>query len=517
MDKLTSRNDGWEKGTLQETIPATQEMIVAVTAIIGRVAALAGQDTEFQSALVHLIAGLRGTTQTTRDDGDEAEAACPSLECDEQQQAEPGGDARMIYFDPAATLSVVPTPTILRAPREPADLSVIEARCRLKAEGARWAIKRQREIGEGAHFSTAIQPRDRELIERAKKLSCFLWMNHPNGPRPIDMGLFDALADCFQVAADATALLQECTVKNRAKDLARECLEVAAEAQSALLAAVMAVWSHNDTEQQAIYEWLRTMAAEAGIFIERHMRIDDLADPFSAADIGDRIQAVRERCRQSLARQQQRTDWLQRIRYHTNRVASGGATDHDWQTIAQVTDEMVKDGVPPSTREIREIMLPIIDFVPPTDGFPPSFRLVLREIQTYRSAQDKRPARQGDVAPATEVSSSRKLLEGTSLVIIGGESRAHAAQALKEAFALEDVVWLESREHESTERFKPYIKRDNVKAVILLIRWSSHSYGELKRFCDQHGKLFVRLPGGYGPNQVASQIMAQCGEAHCET
>jgi hypothetical protein len=46
----------------------------------------------------------------------------------------------------------------------------------------------------------------------------------------------------------------------------------------------------------------------------------------------------------------------------------------------------------------------------------------------------------------------------------------------------------------------------------VLTRWSSHSYGELKRFCDRHGKLFVWLPGGYSPNQFASQIMAQRGD-----
>ena len=54
--------------------------------------------------------------------------------------------------------------------------------------------------------------------------------------------------------------------------------------------------------------------------------------------------------------------------------------------------------------------------------------------------------------------------------------------------------------------------RSNVRVVVVLTRWSSHSYGELKRFCDRHGKLFVWLPGGYSPNQFASQIMAQRGD-----
>ncbi len=47
--------------------------------------------------------------------------------------------------------------------------------------------------------------------------------------------------------------------------------------------------------------------------------------------------------------------------------------------------------------------------------------------------------------------------------------------------------------------------------VLLAIRWSSHSFGDVKAFCDRHGKPLVRLPGGYGAHQVASQILAQCG------
>jgi hypothetical protein len=64
-------------------------------------------------------------------------------------------------------------------------LALIEARCRLKAEGARWAAARQRRIAEGANFYTEIEPKDRDIIARAKELpDCFLWMCHSSGPSP---------------------------------------------------------------------------------------------------------------------------------------------------------------------------------------------------------------------------------------------------------------------------------------------------------------------------------------------
>ena len=42
--------------------------------------------------------------------------------------------------------------------------------------------------------------------------------------------------------------------------------------------------------------------------------------------------------------------------------------------------------------------------------------------------------------------------------------------------------------------------------------WASHSYGEVKSFCEQYGKPLVRLPAGYSPNQVAAQILRQSSE-----
>ena len=42
-----------------------------------------------------------------------------------------------------------------------------------------------------------------------------------------------------------------------------------------------------------------------------------------------------------------------------------------------------------------------------------------------------------------------------------------------------------------------------------MIRWSSHSYGDLQKFCDKYKKPILRLPGGYNPNQIVHQILTQ--------
>ncbi len=77
---------------------------------------------------------------------------------------------------------------------------------------------------------------------------------------------------------------------------------------------------------------------------------------------------------------------------------------------------------------------------------------------------------------------------------------------------LSELKWITSREHESLDVFEPDITHPSTDVVVLMIRWSSHSYGGDRKFCEEHGKLFARLPRGYSPNQLAVQVMGQVGD-----
>ena len=100
-----------------------------------------------------------------------------------------------------------------------------------------------------------------------------------------------------------------------------------------------------------------------------------------------------------------------------------------------------------------------------------------------------------------------------ALVMLQAEvDRQGAEQALESLFGLKKVDWIATAEHESILPFESHIARPDVAVVLLAIRWSSHAYGDVKRFCDKHGKPLVRLPAGYSPNQVAIQVLAQCGD-----
>jgi hypothetical protein len=111
-----------------------------------------------------------------------------------------------------------------------------------------------------------------------------------------------------------------------------------------------------------------------------------------------------------------------------------------------------------------------------------------------------------------EVQAVTELLRGREVVLIGGVERTAARRAIERAFGLSAVNWVSTRPHESVTVFEPAVARPDVAVVLLAIRWASHSYGDVKSYCEKYGKPMVYLTGGYNPNQIAHQILAQVGD-----
>jgi hypothetical protein len=393
------------------------------------------------------------------------------------------------------------------------DLKLLESRCRLKAEGARWAATRQRRIREGADFFTEIEPKDREIIDKAKSLAdCFLWMNHPSGPNPRNLELWEDVAGCFDANAAAIAFLREVVANlDEFGQVFEQALDVGAEAQSALRMAIAAIEGNADSDQLQIFLWLKETAAQHQLFIQRHMRIDDPADSKAWMEIQERIGKLDGGLQEIRKEKKRRQGRLQRCQYHVKLIREGKSLEYNWPKLIEIVEEMMADGIAPSNAELRELLLTVVEDLPEIEAIPPGFRRVLSEIDRFMAT--RLPPSSETVQEITaEVKAAAKLLEGKNIVMIGGERRQFNQEALKSAFGLKELIWIETREHESIEGFEPYIARPEVVLVLLAIRWSSHSYGETKVFCDHYGKPLVRLPGGYNPNQVAFQILKQCGE-----
>ena len=174
-------------------------------------------------------------------------------------------------------------PLVRRPDTAEGDLEIIEDRCRIKAEGARWTAARRRAIGNGASYQ--------EIIERAKALEgCFLWMSHPSAPTPTDLRLWEDVAGCFEAAAMAVAVLRRLIEDGRKhRRFLEEAIKLVAEAQSALRMAVEMVDATPDNDQAELFYWLRHTAAESQIFVARYMQSDDPANPTEWNDLQARI------------------------------------------------------------------------------------------------------------------------------------------------------------------------------------------------------------------------------------
>jgi hypothetical protein len=332
---------------------------------------------------------------------------------------------------------------------------------------------------------------------------------------PADLDLYDDLAGCFDVAAEAAALLRAVSTQAVDGDAVDAALDLAAEAQSALRVAVGMVERYVDNDQLKLFIWLREAAAERQTLIRRYMRREDPADPAGWANLRDRITRHLDRLRRGRDREKRRRSLFNQAKYHLKRIQADpdGDNEHDWRKIVEGIDTLVDEGLPPSNIELREFLLPILDDIPDAIDFPKNLQLVMREIDRYVALRSAVADKTEDASPPTaDVSRARELLRGRSLMLIGGERRPPAAEALQDSLGLREVVWVETREHQTHAVFEPYVARDDVAVVVLAIRWSSHGFGEVKEFCDKYGKPLVRLPAGYSPNQVAHHLVRQVGD-----
>ena len=105
----------------------------------------------------------------------------------------------------------------------------------------------------------------------------------------------------------------------------------------------------------------------------------------------------------------------------------------------------------------------------------------------------------------------REILKGKRVVMIGGDERPNRRLAIERAFELDELRWIATRPHERHDNIEPAIERADTDVVLLLIRWSSHSYGELRETCDRLDKPLVRMPGGYSPSAIAHEFIQQAG------
>lgn len=405
---------------------------------------------------------------------------------------------------PAEPPQPIERPTGEVTPRPPA---VLAERCRLKAEACRVAARRATD--------PVARSAATDLIARAGRLpDFFLWMLEPDGysDRP---AVWDAAAEAFAASAAAADMLGVWLAlpEDAARRYASEVLHLAAEAQGALYAAVVDTGKPKpDVDQVHLFVTVREEAAARQEYVHRYLRRDDPADPAAAPAVARRAADLTATLRRLGESGKARRKALANLRYKAARLLDPAAAAGEWPRVVELLDELVAGGMPPSNAEVRDLLLPVADALPDEVELTRNAALVFREIDRYLAARPAGgPAAPEPEPPTAEVAEVRRLLAGRRVVLIGGQVRPDRRTALLDAFGLADLDWITTVEHESVTVFEAPIARPEVAVVLLAIRWSNHSYGDVRDYCERYGKLLVRLPGGYHPNQVAHQILAQVG------
>ena len=162
------------------------------------------------------------------------------------------------------------------------ELNRIEARCRAKAEAAR-----QRRNREGKDFpieNTLIEPEFAEWADRL--MDCLYWKEGSDASPLADPLSLDDVAGCFEATAEALSLVQRIWDDHRDDKGLERALPLIAQAQSALRAAFQRLQAPDDPDPLLrSTDWVRETAARHRIYLKRHMRADDQADPNRWSDL----------------------------------------------------------------------------------------------------------------------------------------------------------------------------------------------------------------------------------------
>ncbi|MBX0330052.1 hypothetical protein K2Z83_20495 [Oscillochloris sp. ZM17-4] len=398
-------------------------------------------------------------------------------------------------------------------PSAPLDLQSIIDRCDVKSAILMWYAEQP-----------ASSPRSRvphSIIARAKALpDCQLWMLRYETSFAIDHGHAAMLAGSLATMSAACAAIVVIDKHALAPALLRAAIEIAAEAQSALRAALrLAGVAAEDHDQLELFQWLRQRASEEQFYIDRYMRKGAPADPLGWEERLDRARQIGAKVVQITERRRRQRNLLGTLRYRIKKEVAGAASHEErtaaWTRVGETLDLLVESGMPPTHLSLRPALAPYLDTIPEGLALTPRAASIIESVAAHRASDAVSApagAESSDEDDDPLVAEVAELLRDQSVVVLGGERRPYTIQAIREAFDLGELIWCTTEEGQSYLSIEPYIKRPDVVLVILAIRWASHNLSEATSLCTRHNKLLVRLPAGYNASQIAHQVMQQVGD-----
>ncbi|MEM9381895.1 MAG: hypothetical protein AAGB93_18205, partial [Planctomycetota bacterium] len=266
------------------------------------------------------------------------------------------------------------------------------------------------------------------------------------------------------------------------------------------------------------------------IYVDRHMRLDDPADPSGSEGLTARIKtAARELTEERQARRQ-RGQLLNKIRYHVRKLLDDAELrGSEVESLGVALDRWREAGMEPRDRALVEVLEPLRARTTDATGEAADrLRTSLAPmLEGGRSAPraaagGQRGSEDGSLDGGRDPERSerilaevRELLGERSVVLVGnGVTKAQSDDLLAALGPAEIHVVEVDVEGDAEGRWKilEQCLEDTSSDLFLLgVRLDSDEYQRFKERCLERKTPFVRLPGSFAPSAVAHQITRQVG------
>lgn len=364
----------------------------------------------------------------------------------------------------------------------------------------------------------AASPVPKTLSERAQKLNTSLWMIGMGKPERLDW--MQHLGLCFEAGAEAALLLEQSfaptldTITHRHRDV----VDAAAHATALTLSATFRMLEkpdiNADPDVRDLHRWLEYLTNQHQIFQDRYMKLNALPSLTTLPEAQKKLAHLRD------PRGKAERQLISGLRAYLKQIAAENpdslARKLRENRFLEKVETAKELGWQPSRLELRKLLSTWYDALPRPEHPSPFYAQLLeyvddqyREIPPDETEEDEEELQPSKTPNIDRV---RDMLQGKALYIVGGNPVPAAMERIKKSFALKEVIWPHTSPSSSVESLRATVSRPDVAAVLLLVRFSSHTFGQLIEDCERARKPFVRIPSGYGVKQIAYQILHQASQ-----
>lgn len=342
--------------------------------------------------------------------------------------------------------------------------SVVVPRARLKAEACRWVTERRTLDTQADAVRTPAHSRERDLITAAKALpDCFLWMLR-GVPEHIDIETLAGSYECLASAIEVVLLTLEHLPEVGKSDL-QAALSLLAESVSAARFKILQVKERSDPDVDTAFTCIRRITQIHHIYIDRHMRLNDPADPVEWESRRDRIENTRRRLHERILYVRERPCLLTTIgTLGHNLMNADSAADREQQmeSLAATLEQLKVLGFAPEDPDLLSILAPAGEALRRCENPPEPLIPVRDALEAFLAERPERMRPWSRLQHRVE-----SLLDGRWGILLTGTPCATLQASLESSLRLRKLHWIDAGSASVVPSLSKLIQSPNT-AVILM-------------------------------------------------